>query len=211
MFSSPPSTASISRRPPGLADDGLALAPGLVGLRATNAGNGAAATVSSAGSLSAGSGLCPGTNHCPRLSSHFAYRWKAQHIMVGAGFQCGRDFGFSSLFTSDGSGVQDGWVEVQFMDSDNNILADYKSAILSPIDATQPGSAGVQTINVNNLPTTTSVIPNQGGGTTLYTYLTWLDCPVKYQYDISTIGANTDPATESVTNVVASGVHDRTG
>jgi hypothetical protein len=141
---------------------------------------------------------------CSAGSTYSADAWFSQFTAGPAGI--GGSVGASTLFTSDASGVEDGWVEVQFLDSNNNILADYKSAILSPITATQPGSVGVQTINVNNLPTTTSVIPNQGGGTTLYTYLTWLDCPVIYQYDVSTIGGNIDPATESVTNVISGGV-----
>jgi hypothetical protein len=132
---------------------------------------------------------------CSAGSTFTADAWFSQYTAGPSGI--GGSSGTSTLFVSDGSGVEDGWVEVQFLDAGNNILADYKSAILSPISATQPGSAGVQTINVNNLPTTTS------GG---YTYLTWLDCPVIYQYDVSTVGPNTDPATESVTNVVSGGI-----
>jgi len=45
---------------------------------------------------------------------------------------------------------------VQFLDAANNVLADYKSAIISPIDVTLPGSAGVKTINVYNWPTATN-------------------------------------------------------
>ena len=139
---------------------------------------------------------------CSAGSTFTADAWFSQYTSGPANI--GGSSGASTLFTSDGSGVEDGWVEVQFLDSNNHVLADYKSAILSPIDATLPGSAGVQTINVNNLPTTTSVVP--GEGATLYTYLTWLHCPVTNQFDVSTIGPNTDPATESVTNTVSNGI-----
>lgn len=97
-------------------------------------------------------------------------------------------------------GVEDCWVEVQFLDASQNILADYKSAILSPLSLTQPGSAGVQTINVTDpsLPTVTD-----GSGNI---HLAWIDCMVTNQYDISTLGPNTDPATESVTNTLSNGI-----
>lgn len=111
----------------------------------------------------------------------------------------------SGLFTSDADGVEDGWVEVQFLDSANNILADYKSAILSPITATLPGSAGVQTINVTTLPTTTGIVPVVSP-TVACTWLNWVNCQVTNQFDVSTIGPNTDPATESVTNTLSNGV-----
>lgn len=139
---------------------------------------------------------------CSAGSTYSADAWFSQYVNGPSGI--GGSSGNSTLFGTNNptTGVEDGWVEVQFLDSNNNILADYKSAILSPITVTQPGSVGVQTINVNNLPTTTGLVAGQGP----YTYLTWLDCPVIYQYDVSTIGPNTDPATESVTNVVSSGI-----
>jgi hypothetical protein len=105
----------------------------------------------------------------------------------------------SGLLTSDDTGVEDCWVEVQFLDSANKILADYKSAIISPIDATLPGSAGVQTINVNTWPTATNVI----AGVATNVYLQWIHCQVTNQFDVSTIGPNTDPATESATNTLS--------
>jgi hypothetical protein len=108
--------------------------------------------------------------------------------------------GNSGLLTSDGSGVEDCWVEVQFLNSANAILADYKSVILSPITATQPGSAGVQTFNVTSatVPTVTETNGN--------VYLAWIDCQVTNQYDVKTIGPDTDPATESVTNTLSNGI-----
>jgi len=108
--------------------------------------------------------------------------------------------GNSGLLTSDGSGVEDCWVEVQFLNSANAILADYKSAILSPISATQPGSAGVQTFNVT-APSVSTVTDINGN-----VYLAWIDCQVTNQYDISTLGPDTDPATESVTNTLSNGI-----
>ena len=139
---------------------------------------------------------------CSAGSTFSADAWFSQYVSGPAGI--GGSSGASTLFTSDADGVEDGWVEVQFLDASLNILADYKSAILSPIDATLPGSAGVQTINVNNLPTTTAVVPGQGA--TPFTYLTWLDCPVTNQFDVSTIGPNVDPAAESCTNTVSNGI-----
>jgi len=108
--------------------------------------------------------------------------------------------GNSGLLSTYSGGVEDCWVEVKFLDASQNVLADYKSAILSPIDATQPGSAGVQTLNVTDpsIPTVTDTNGN--------TYLAWIDCQVTNQYDVSTIGPDTDPATESVTNTLKSGI-----
>jgi hypothetical protein len=108
----------------------------------------------------------------------------------------------SGLLTSDAGGVEDCWVEVQFLDAASHVLSDYKSAIISPIDATLPGSAGVTTINVYNWPTVTNVIP----GVATNVYLDWIHCQVTNQFDIGTIGPLKDPATESVTNTLANGV-----
>jgi hypothetical protein len=119
----------------------------------------------------------------------------------------GGGLGNSGLLTSDASGVEDCWVEVQFLSISNSILADYKSAIISPIDVTLPGSAGVQTINVNNWPTVTNIIDISPGVTTNVIYLQWIHCQVTNQFDVSTIGPNTDPATETVnTTLGGSGV-----
>lgn len=106
----------------------------------------------------------------------------------------------SGLLTSDSAGVEDCWVEVQFLNSANQVLADYKSVILSPIDATLPGSAGVKALNVTDpsLPTVTNASGN--------IYLAWIHCQVTNQFDVSTIGPNTDPATESCTNTLSDGI-----
>ena len=138
---------------------------------------------------------------CSPGSTYSADAWFSAYTVCPI-HQGGDNGAGSGLFTSDGSGVEDGWVEVQFLDASHNILADYKSAILSPIDATVPGSAGVKTINVNNLPTTSGPVTGEGD----CTWLNWLDCQVTNQFDVSTIGPNADPATESVTNTVPSGI-----
>lgn len=108
----------------------------------------------------------------------------------------------SGLFTSDADGVEECWVEVQFLDVSNNILADYRSAILSPVDATLPGSAGVKTINVYNWPTLTNVIPNVATNI----YLDWIHCQVTNQFVVSNIGPNSDPSTNTVNNTLGDGV-----
>jgi len=108
--------------------------------------------------------------------------------------------GNSGLLSTYSGGVEDCWVEVKFLDSGNNVLADYKSVILSPIYATQPGSAGVSTLNVTS-PSQPTVTDTNGN-----TYLAWIDCQVTNQYDVSTIGPDTDPATESVTNTLSNGI-----
>jgi len=135
----------------------------------------------------------------PAGATYTADAWFSAYTYYPAG-QGGDNGAGSGLLTSDADGVEDCWVEVQFLDSGNNILADYKSVILSPINATLPGSAGVKTLNVTDpsLPTVTD-----GNGNI---HLAWLHCPVTNQFDVSTIGPNTDPATESVTNTLSTGV-----
>lgn len=92
----------------------------------------------------------------------------------------------SGLFTSDSSGEEDGWVEVAFLNSANQIVADYKSVIITPAyESTLPQTTvGAQTI------------------------ITWLDCQVTNQYDVSQLPAGTvDPATyaAAITNTLAPG------
>jgi hypothetical protein len=109
----------------------------------------------------------------------------------------------SGLFATDGSGQEDGWVEVMFIDANNNVLSDYKSTIMTPAYESSLITAGNVVTNyaLYNVNTTTMV-------TNYDKYLAWVDCEITNQYDISTIGglnANIDPATESVTNTLASG------
>ena len=135
-------------------------------------------------------------------STYTADAWFSEYSFYYA-HQGGDNGANSGLLTSDGSGVEDCWVEVQFLDSANTILADYKSAIISPIDATLPGSAGVNTINVNNWPTVTNTITIAPGVTTNSVYLDWIHCQVTNVFDITTIGPNTDPATETVNSTLS--------
>ena len=101
--------------------------------------------------------------------------------------------GGNGLYGSDGSGNEDGWVEVLFFNSGNVLLADYKSAIMDP--------AFVR----SGLPTATNALGN--------IYLGWIDCPVTNQYDPATVTPNTDPSTTSpagpttqvITNTLAAG------
>jgi hypothetical protein len=121
----------------------------------------------------------------------------------GNSLDAGGPYYSSGLFGSDTSGEEDGWIEVMFLDGSDNVLADYKSAIITPSYEASLISSGAVVTNysVFNVNTTT--------GTTNYDiYLAWLNCEVTNQYDVSTIGgynANTDPTTESVTNTLGSG------
>ncbi len=122
---------------------------------------------------------------------------------VGNTLDVGGPYYSSGLFGSDSSGEEDGWVEVMFLDGNNNVLADYKSTIITPAYESSLISSGAVVTNYSafNVNTTT--------GTTNYDInLAWLNCQVTNQYDVSTIGgfnANIDPATESVTNTLGSG------
>lgn len=103
----------------------------------------------------------------------------------------GGDNGTSGLFTSDSSGEEDGWVEVAFLNSANQIIADYKSVIITP--------SYEETNLIANGDTT------QIGAETI---LTWMDCLVTNQYDVSQIPAGTvDPATyaTAITNTLGAG------
>lgn len=115
--------------------------------------------------------------------------------------------GGSGLFT--GSGViaqQDGWVEVRFLDSGNNVLSDYKSTIIDPAylgvatDTNCYESNGWGTYT-GTLPIVTNAIGN--------VYLAWGDYPVTNQYDITKSPAQTDPDTEiangAITNTLGAG------
>ena len=94
----------------------------------------------------------------------------------------------SGLFGSDATGNEDGWIEVQFYDSGNNLLADYKSTIITPSFCT-------------NAAATLTLVTNAYGP-----YLPWQDFPVTNQYDISTITPGADPAGNgTVTNTLAPG------
>jgi len=98
----------------------------------------------------------------------------------------------SGLFGSDGAGNEDGWVEVMFFNSANNLLADYKSTIIDPV------------FEANAVNTLTLVTNGN------FISLPWQDFPVTNQYDPTTVTPNTDPSTNSattqvITNTVGSG------
>jgi hypothetical protein len=102
--------------------------------------------------------------------------------------------GGSGLFQADGSGNEDGWVEVMFFNSGNVLLADYKSFIVTPAFV---GTATGTNYN-GTLPVVTNSISN--------IFLAWIDCPVTNQYDITTVTPNTDPAVAGgITNTLGSG------
>ena len=86
--------------------------------------------------------------------------------------------GGNGLYGSDGSGNEDGWVEVMFFNSNNVVIADYKSTIMDPTF-----------VRNTSLPTVTNGLGN--------IYLAWIDCPVTNQYDPTTVTPNTDPSTNS--------------
>jgi hypothetical protein len=94
----------------------------------------------------------------------------------------------SGLFGNDGAGNEDGWIEVQFLDSGNNLLADYKSTIITPSFCA-------------NAAATLTLVTNAYGP-----YLPWEDFPVTNQYDVSTLTPGADPASNgTVTNTLAAG------
>jgi hypothetical protein len=102
--------------------------------------------------------------------------------------------GGSGLYGADGSGNEDGWVEVMFFSSGNVLLADYKSQIITPAFV---GTASGATYN-GTLPVATNALGN--------IYLAWIHCPVTNQYDLSTVTPNSDPAvTGGITNTLAPG------
>ncbi len=121
--------------------------------------------------------------------------------------------GGSSLFTGTGAAAQqDGWVEVRFLDSGNNVLADYKSIIIDPAylgAATDSGcTSGTGLSYSGTLPLVTNALGN--------VYLAWGDFPVTNQYDITKAQVGLDPDTEigngAVTNSLGAGTtHDSAG
>ena len=106
----------------------------------------------------------------------------------------------SGLFGADTGGEEDAWVEVSFLDANNNVLADYKSTIVTPTFEANLIS--------DDLVTTNFAAYNINGTITNYdVYLNWINCAVTNQYDPTTVLANTDPASDStgVTNTLGSG------
>ena len=131
---------------------------------------------------------------CAPGSTFTADAFFSQYVSGATGE--GGDNGASGvgLFTADTvngqPGQEDGWVEVAFMDSGNHILADYRSVIIDP----------AYEANLISLGDTTTI-----GSKTI---ITWLDCQVTNQYDVSQIPAGSvDPDTYSaaITNTLAAG------
>ena len=122
-------------------------------------------------------------------NAYTADAWYSAYVSFAGGIG-GSGGGGSGLFTADGAGNEDGWVEVLFFNSGNVLLADYKSAIIDPVyDA--------------NAAATLTLVTNALGNV----YLPWQDFPVTNQYDPSTLGLNADPDSNvaGLTNTLANG------
>jgi hypothetical protein len=140
---------------------------------------------------------------CAPGSTFTADAWFSQYVQTfnvegGDNQSATNANGGSGLFASDANGQEDGWVEVAFLGSTSNILADYKSIILTPqYVASDPNTAFLLVTNPSAY--------HQGVFTN--TYLAWIDCQVTNQYDPSLLVVNADPALhpEFITNTLSSG------
>jgi hypothetical protein len=115
-------------------------------------------------------------------------------LQGGINYYCGL-FGGTVL-----GGQSDGWVEVKFFDSGNNVIADYKSTIIDPaFVATATETTLPFDTYTGTLSTTTNALGN--------IFLNWMDFPVTNQYDISTVLPNTDPDSDvaGITNTLVNG------
>ena len=123
-------------------------------------------------------------------NTYTADAWYSAYTFCTSGIGGSGDGG-SGLFANDGSGNEDGWVEVKFYDSGNVVLADYKSTIITP--------AFLGTAATTTLPTVTNALGN--------IYLAWMDFPVTNQYDPTVLTLNADPDTVAagITNTLGSG------
>jgi len=124
---------------------------------------------------------------CIPGNTYTADAWYSAYVSQ-SGSIGGSGPGGSGLFGTDGSGNEDGWVEVMFFSSGNVLLADYKSTIVDPaFDA--------------NAAATLTLVTNGVGY-----YLPWQDFSVTNQYDPTTVAPNSDPdVTGGITNTVAPG------
>ena len=125
--------------------------------------------------------------------TYSADAWFSQWVQApingdtGSGIGAGDDFypSGSGLFNNNGVGYEDGWVEVQFLDSSgtnyptSHILADYKSFIVNPAYVHNLAAIGATTTNVSATDTNIN--------------LNWFDCPVTNQYNPTAIVLNGDP------------------
>jgi hypothetical protein len=129
-----------------------------------------------------------------RCTSHIGGDDGSLNAPVGTG-------GGSGLYGADGSGNEDGWVEVMFFDAGNILLADYKSAIITPAFVGTAANGASSFTYTGTLPLVTNALGN--------IYLAWIDCPVTNQYDPTTVTPNTDPvspaAAAGLTNTLGPG------
>ena len=136
---------------------------------------------------------------CTPGSQFTADGWFSQFVAKNLPYE-GGGIAASGLFGAN-AGTEDGWIEVCFLSSTNvgtstNLLADYKSVIITPSYVNDLVSSGATVTNITA--TTTNI------------WLAWIHCPVTNQYDISTItnvSVNTDPDTDAagITNTLGSG------
>lgn len=146
-------------------------------------------------------GVLPQTSYaaqdlaCLPGNTYTADAWYSAYVYFNGGL--GGLSGNSGLFAADGSGNEDGWVEVLFYNSGNVLLADYKSTIITPAyEGSASGTTYTPGASVETL------VTNSIGNI----YLGWVDYPVTNQYDITTVTPNTDPAVAGgVTNTLAPG------
>jgi hypothetical protein len=132
-------------------------------------------------------------------NTYSAYAWYSAYTYCTS--HIGGDDGSDSpggcgLYAADGSGNEDGWVEVRFYNSGNVLLAVYTSLIVTPAFV---GTASGTTYN-GTLPTVTNSLGN--------IYLAWEQFFVTNQYDPTTFAPNADPsAVGTITNTLGSGQH----
>lgn len=118
---------------------------------------------------------------CTPGNTYTADAWYSAYLICNAhigGDDGSTPPGGSGLYGADGTGNEDGWVEVLFYDANNVLLADYKSTIMTP-----------SFVHDSSLPTVTNSLGN--------VYLAWIDCQVTNQYDVTLVTPNSDPRVTS--------------
>jgi hypothetical protein len=130
-------------------------------------------------------------------NTYSAYAWYSAYTYCTShiGGDDGSDPpGGCGLYAADGSGNEDGWVEVRFYNSGNVLIAVYTSLIVTPSFV---GTASGTTYN-GSLPTVTNSLGN--------IYLAWNQFFVTNQYDPTTFAPNADPSVAGkITNILGSG------
>lgn len=129
---------------------------------------------------------------CAAGSTFTANAYFSQYVTHDSTVGEGGDNGTSGLFTADGSGQEDAWIEVLFLDSGNNVLADYRSTIIDPPF-------------VNNLVSIGATVTNSTDASNIY--LSWVSADVTNQYDPTQIVPNADPDSYpgAITNSLSNG------